>query len=172
MESSPTMIGAFTAAFMSLIGVVVWALKQQLGQSQKIIEQTIPQQQKMFVDQMDKLSQVFREQMDKQASLFLQEAAKERDFFRTQVEFIQESFIHAHTEIVKWVKANADKIEETTDKVEDAQHILQEHTRRLDSIQDLLSAMTMSGTVRRRPEPRRDRPEGESTQPKTEGPAA
>lgn len=172
METSPTMIGAFTTAFLSLIGVIVWALRQQLSQSQKIIEQTIPQQQKMFVDQMDKLSQVFREQMDKQASLFLQEAAKERDFFRSQVEFIQESFIHAHTEIVKWVKANSDKIEDTADKIEGTQHTLQEHTRRLDNIQDLLAGMTLSGTVQRRVDPRRDRAEQEPTQPKTEGPVA
>lgn len=96
IAASPTMVGAFITAFLSLISVVVWALRMQLNQSKKLIEETIPELQKAFIERNERLGALYVEQMDKEraANAERMDAARdahekeqdeERDVFREEV---------------------------------------------------------------------------------------
>jgi hypothetical protein len=82
-------VGAFITAFLSLIGVVVWALKQQLGQSQKIIETLLPAQQITYINHLDKMSETAIAQIDKLAAAYSQQLLQQADFFKQQVANLQ-----------------------------------------------------------------------------------
>ena len=134
VAASPTLVGAFITAFLSLIGVVVWALRQQLSQSQKLIEVTIPAQQATFVTQMDKMAELFRLQMEKSSAAFQSEAQANRDFFQRQLEGVQRTFLSAHKEIVAWVKANQEALAANQKVLEQHSDILERHTALLETM--------------------------------------
>lgn len=121
--ASPGILGAFVTAFLGLVGVVVWIIRQQLGQSQKLID-TIPDMQKLFVAQMDKaatqverLSATHNEQMAQVHTDARAERAEDRDFFAKQLESITKAFAAGQRENAAATKALADAISEATEAV-------------------------------------------------------
>ncbi len=129
---TPTVVGAFVTAFLSLIGVVVWALRQQLQSSQKLIETTIPQQQQTYVAQMDKyaaqierIQQSFASGIDRLVDRFREEEAEQRDFHQRQIDNILRTFVDAHKETLSWMRSQSDSLAS-------AQKVLEQHTAVLE----------------------------------------
>jgi predicted PurR-regulated permease PerM len=118
--ASPGILGAFVTSFLGLVGVVVWIIRQQLGQSQKLID-TIPEQIKLFVTQMDKaatqterLAVSYQEQLAKAHTDSRAERAEDREFFAKQLDVVTKAFAAGQRDNAAAMKAIGEAIAEAT----------------------------------------------------------
>jgi hypothetical protein len=137
--NSPGILGAFVTAFLSLIGVVVWILRQQLGQSQKLID-TIPEQIKLFVTQMDKaatqserLGLNYQEQIAKLHDQFQVAQTSDREFYARQLDTVTRAFVETQKEVTREmgsaIKGLQESASETSKAIESHSESIERHGR-------------------------------------------
>ena len=135
--ASPGILGAFVTSFLGLVGVVVWIIRQQLGQSQKLIE-TIPDMQKMFVAQMDKqtaqaerLATTYQDQLAKDRADYRAAQAEDREFYAKQLDTIAKAFAATQRDTAAAIKALAEATATATKAVSDHAEAVDRHADRL-----------------------------------------
>ncbi len=136
--ASPGILGAFVMSFLSLIGVVVWIIRQQLGQSQKLIE-TIPDMQKLFVSQMDKaavvaerLAATYQDQLAKDRAEYRAAQAEDREFYAKQLDTVSRAFAAGQRETAAGIKALAEATLAATKAVDDHAEAVDRHGRSVE----------------------------------------
>lgn len=103
---SPEFVGVFGTAFLMLLGVVVWALKQLLRHTQRYIEETIPGQQKLCQEELIAQAKVFKEHVEQVAGHFIRQSEAERDYHKRHLEIVRESWNNYQSEMVEHLKEN------------------------------------------------------------------
>ncbi len=161
VTQSPTLIGAFIFAFLSLAATLVWVVKSLLRHQQNYSDKILPEQMNMFRESIEKINddankeskderEFFAKQLESVQTTFTRHLESVQETFTRQVESIQGTFIQAHREITGQMKTLQESMSSGQRVMERHTDIIAQHAQSLDGIHDVIRE---AGLAPRAPRP-------------------